>query len=269
MEFSTWIWKLFVFLVGLCVGSFLNVVIYRLPLGRSLVFSRSACPACGVKIPWYDNLPLLSFLILAGRCRFCKGKISWQYPAVELLSGLLFVFVFIKFGSARQALAYLILLSALIVLSVIDIKSYTLPDKITLPGILLGLLIVPVLTAPQFSYFDILKSYREAFIGSAAGGWGLFLVGIIGDWAFRRESMGGGDVKLAGMIGAFLGWKMVILSFLLAAILGALVGILTMLVKGGRKWMMIPFGPYLALGTGIAVFFGEEIWLRLIQFAGG
>jgi leader peptidase (prepilin peptidase)/N-methyltransferase len=269
MGLPPWLWQIFVFLVGLCVGSFLNVVVYRLPLGRSLVFSRSACLTCGAQIAWYDNIPLLSFLLLAGKCRFCKAKISWQYPAVELITGLLFLLVLLSFGPTRQGLAHLIFLGALVILSVIDIKSYTLPDKITLPGIFFGILVVPWLTAPSLTPYEIIAAYREAFVGSALGGWLLFLVGVLGDWAFRKESMGGGDIKLAGMIGAFLGWKMVILAFLLASVLGALGGVLTMLFRGWKKGTMIPFGPYLALGAGIGVFYGEEIWLRVVQFAGG
>lgn len=266
---TPWVSRAIVILVGLDVGSFMNVVIYRLPLGRSVIFPPSACPSCGTKIAWYDNLPLISFLILGGRCRNCRAKISWQYPIIELLTGLIFLFVFIKFGITRQALAGLILLSVLIALSVLDIKSLTLPDRITLPSIFFGLLVGPWLWASQLSYGDILSAYREAFIGSAVGGWGLFLIGILGDWLFHRESMGGGDVKLAGMIGAFLGWKMVILTFLLASVLGALAGILTMMVKGWRKGTLISFGPYLALGSGITVFFGEKIWLSLTFFLGG
>jgi leader peptidase (prepilin peptidase)/N-methyltransferase len=269
MGLTPWVSRVVALLLGLDVGSFLNVVIYRLPLGRSVIFPRSACPSCSAKIAWYDNLPLLSFLILGRRCRYCRGKISWQYPAIELLTGLVFLFIIIKFGITRQALACLILLLSLTVLGVIDIKSFTLPDRITLPGIFFGLLIGPWLRAPQLSYGDILNAYHEAFVGSAAGGWGLFLIGILGDWIFHRESMGGGDVKLAGMIGAFLGWKMVILTFLLASVLGALGGGLTMLLRGWRKWTLIPFGPYLALGSGITVFCGEEIWLRLTSFLGG
>lgn len=263
------VWFVFIFLAGLCVGSFLNVVIYRLPLGRSLVFPGSACPSCNVKIAWFDNIPLLSFLFLRGRCRFCKARISWQYPAVELLTGFLLLAVFVVFGPTRQTLVRIAFLAALVALSVIDIKSYTLPDKITLPGIFFGILAVPILFAPDWSIGGLAGAYREAFVGSAVGGWLLFLVGVVGDWVFRKESMGGGDIKLAGMIGAFLGWKLVILSFLLASALGALGGILTMLIRGWRKGTVIPFGPYLALGAGIAVFFGEEIWLALVQFTGG
>lgn len=263
------VWFIFTFLAGLCVGSFLNVVIHRLPLGRSLVFPGSACPSCNAKIAWFDNIPLLSFLFLRGRCRFCKAKISWQYPAVELLTGLLLLAVFVVFGPTRQTLVKFASLAALVALSVIDIKSYVLPDKITLPGIFFGLLAVPILSAPDWSIGSLAGAYREAFVGSAVGGWLLFLVGVIGDWVFRKESMGGGDIKLAGMIGAFLGWKLVILSFLLASALGALGGILTMFIRGWGKGTVIPFGPYLALGAGIAVFFGEEIWLALIQFTGG
>ena len=247
---------------GLVVGSFLNVCIYRLPLKISIAKGRSFCPHCQSKITWYDNIPLLSYLLLGAKCRHCQQPISWVYPLVEALTAALFILSFWKFGLSWQFLSGLILLSALIVITFIDLRHQIIPDLISIPGILLGLV---------FSFLIPGFHWLNSLIGVLLGGLFFYLLAWGGQLLFKKESLGGGDIKLAAMLGAFLGWQKLILVFFLSSFLGALVGIILIFaVKDFRSKRIIPFGPFLALASLVALLAGDKLlnfylshfWLR-------
>jgi leader peptidase (prepilin peptidase)/N-methyltransferase len=235
---------------GAMVGSFLNVCIYRLPKEESIVWPGSHCPHCKSPIKFYDNIPLLSYLLLKGKCRYCNASISIQYPIVEAITALSSFFLFMSFGVSLTFLYYFSFVAALIVITVIDLYHQIIPDVISLPGIGVGLL--ASLIIPQITFFNSL-------IGILLGGGSLFLVATVYQWLFKREGMGGGDVKLLAMIGAFLGWKAVILTILLGSLIGSVVGIIIMILKGKDFKYAIPFGPFLSLGAVIALFWGESL----------
>lgn len=239
-----------IIILGLAWGSFLNVCIYRIPLKKSLILSRSLCPNCKKKIAWYDNLPILSYLILKGKCRNCKHKISIQYPVVELLSALLLFLAYLKFDLSWQFFSSFVLISILIVVSFIDLNHRIIPDIITLPGIVLGLF---------FSYFNPQASLLASVIGFLSGGLSFYLLAYVGEAVFKKESMGGGDIKLAALLGAFLGWKNLIVVILLASFLGALIGGLKLTLSKSKKDKTIPFGPFLAIASVVALFWGESL----------
>jgi len=235
---------------GALVGSFLNVCIFRLPNEESIIWPGSHCPHCKKPINFYDNIPLVSYFLLRGRCRYCKGSISLQYPLVEGITALSSLFLVIKFGPSLSYLVYFTFVSALIVITVIDLYHQIIPDVISLPGIGVGLLVSLII--PQITF-------SNSLIGVLLGGGSLFLVATLYQWLFKREGMGGGDVKLLAMIGAFLGWKAVLLTILLSSLIGSVTGILMMVVKGKDFKYAIPFGPFLSLGAVISLFYGEEI----------
>jgi leader peptidase (prepilin peptidase) / N-methyltransferase len=235
---------------GALVGSFLNVCIFRLPKEESIIWPGSHCPHCKNAIKFYDNIPLVSYFLLRGRCRYCKGTISLQYPLVEGITALSSLFLIIKFGPSLSYLFYFAFVAALIVITVIDLYHQIIPDAISLPGIGVGLL--ASLLIPQITLFN-------SVIGILLGGGSLFIVATFYQWLFKREGMGGGDVKLLAMIGAFLGWKAVLLTILLSSLIGSVTGILMMVVKGKDFKYAIPFGPFLSLGAVISLFYGEEI----------
>ena len=242
--------NVFSIIFGAMVGSFLNVCIYRLPKEESIIWPRSHCPACKKMIRFYDNIPLISYLLLRGRCRYCKGPISLQYPLVEGVTALSSLFLIIKFGPSLSYLFYFAFVAALIAITVIDLYHQIIPDGISLPGIGVGLL--ASLVIPQITFFNSL-------MGILLGGGSLFLVATLYEWIFKREGMGGGDVKLLAMIGAFLGWKAVILTILLSSLIGSITGILIMILKGKDFKYAIPFGPFLSMGAVIALFYGENL----------
>lgn len=235
---------------GALVGSFLNVCIFRLPKEESIIWPGSHCPHCKKPIKFYDNIPLISYLLLKGRCRYCKGSISLQYPLVEGITALSSLFLIIKFGPSLSYLFYFAFVAALIVITVIDLYHQIIPDAISLPGIGVGLL--ASLIIPQITF-------SNSLIGILLGGGSLFIVATFYQWLFKREGMGGGDIKLLAMIGAFLGWKAVLLTILLSSLIGSMTGILMMVVKGKDFKYAIPFGPFLSLGAVISLFYGEEI----------
>jgi leader peptidase (prepilin peptidase)/N-methyltransferase len=237
-------------ILGAMIGSFLNVCIYRLPKEESIIWPRSHCPACKKTIRFYDNIPLISYLLLRGRCRYCKGPISIQYPLVEGVTALSSLFLFMKFGPSLSYLFYFAFVAALIAITVIDLHHQIIPDGISLPGIGVGLL--ASLVIPQITFFNSL-------MGILLGGGSLFLVATLYEWIFKREGMGGGDVKLLAMVGAFLGWKPVIVTILLSSLIGSITGILIMILKGRDFKYAIPFGPFLSLGAVIALFYGESL----------
>jgi leader peptidase (prepilin peptidase) / N-methyltransferase len=230
-------------LFGLAVGSFLNVVIARLPAGQSLWKPGSACPGCGTPIAWHDNIPLVSFLALGGRCRACGMTISRQYPTVEAITAALWLVAYLTFGWSAELVVALGFLSALVVITAIDVTHQIIPDAITLPGIGAGVA-ASVITGRV--------SWLESLVGIAVGG-GLFLVIILAS----RGGMGGGDMKLGAMFGAFLGWKVTLVSLFIAVTLGGALAVGLLASGRLRRKDPIPFGPFLALGGAIGFLWGE------------
>ena len=237
-------------LLGLVTGSYLNVVIHRLPRGESTVLPRSRCPYCGGGIKARDNLPVLSYLLLRGRCRRCGAPISWRYPAFEALTALLFVGILKRFGVTTEALVALVFGCLMLVLAAIDFDHFLLPDRLTLPGILVGLAAQPWL--PRTSFLD-------AILGVAIGAGLLILLINFWYWLRDEEGMGMGDVNMLAMVGAFLGWQGVLVTFALATVTGALGG-LALLIGGRLEFRgRLPFGLFLALGALAALFFGDRL----------
>ncbi len=246
-----------IFILGLIVGSFSNVCIYRIPRNESIVYPASHCPKCRSNISPKDNIPLISYILLKGRCRNCKSKISLQYPIVELLTGLIYLIVYLIFGLSIQSLIYIILSSTLIIIAFIDLNEQIVPDVISLPGIVIGFII---------SFFVPYILFINSALGVLVGGGIILIIGLAGSVIFKKEAMGGGDVKLAAMIGAFLGWRYIIISLFLGFFLGALAGIFLILSKIKSREDAIPFGPFIVLGSFITLFWGEKIISWYIGF---
>ncbi len=238
-----------VFLLGLVVGSFLNVCIYRIPKGKSIVSPPSACPNCGNKIKPWHNIPVLSYMLLRGRCAYCGAGISPRYPLIELLNALLYVAALYRFGLHPASFLIMVLMSAFIVVTFIDLDHQIIPDGITLPGIVLGLILGPlVLRNPAIPWHT---GFINSLIGMVVGGGIFYIIAVV-----SRGGMGGGDIKLIAMIGAFLGWKAVLLTIFVGSLLGAVVGIGLMVFKGMKRKTPIPFGPFLVAGAMVAIFCG-------------
>ena len=246
-----------IFILGLIVGSFSNVCIYRIPRNESIIYPASHCPKCRSKIKPVDNIPLLSFILLKGRCRNCKSKISIQYPIVELLTGLIYLIIYLIYGLSIQSLIYIILSSALIIIAFIDLNEQIVPDVISLPGIVIGFII---------SFFVPYISFINSALGVVVGGGIILIIGLAGSVIFKKEAMGGGDVKLAAMIGAFLGWRYIIISLFLGFFLGALAGIFLIISKIKSREDTVPFGPFIVLGSFITLLWGEKIISWYIGF---
>ena len=236
---------------GLVLGSFLNVCIYRVPLKKSIVYPPSNCPRCNAKIRFYDNIPVISYVLLRGKCRQCKEPISIRYPVVEGITGLLSLALFYKFGVSPQYFLFLAFSASLVVITFIDLQHKIIPDVISLPGILVGLC------------FSILGftgvQWHESLLGMLAGGGCLFLVGLLFEWITGKEGMGGGDVKLLAMIGAWMGWRGLPYIVLISSLTGALVGGLSLIAARKGMRTKIPFGPFLSIGALVQFFFGNEL----------
>ena len=243
--------SVYIFGIGALIGSFLNVLIYRLPKNRNFVTGRSHCPACDALIAWYDNIPILSFAILRGKCRHCRAAISMRYPLVELISAGFFLLAFQLYGFSIQTAIVSVFFCLLLVVTVIDFQLYIIPDAITIPGMILGL---------AAAFVNPTVRPLDSLIGLVAGGASLFLLAMLGDFLFKKESLGGGDIKLAAMLGAFLGWKSIVLVFFGAAALGLIYALISMLFSRRiRESRMIPFGPFLSAAALIALFFGNYL----------
>ncbi|MBN2830953.1 MAG: prepilin peptidase [Candidatus Omnitrophica bacterium] len=263
--------NIIIFILGSILGSFLNVCIHRLPKEESVVWPRSHCPKCKKRIPAYDNIPFISFILLKGRCRICKEKISLRYPLVEFLTASLFLLFFMRYGLSYDLFFYIVLVSALIVATFIDISHRIIPDEITIGGIVIGFILSAVrgvnLGPLTFSFKPMLNS----LIGIIMGGGVIYLTGWLFDLIYFKllkkppiqgetESMGGGDIKLLAMIGAFLGWQRVLLTFFLAPFFGAAIGVYILITK---KDHTIPYGPFLSLAAFISIIWFDKI-MRLI-----
>ncbi|HXV69385.1 MAG TPA: A24 family peptidase [Nitrospira sp.] len=235
---------------GALIGSFLNVCIYRLPRHESIAWPGSHCPDCSHPIAWYDNIPLLSYLILLGRCRHCAIRIPWRYPAVEALNAAGYVGLLWYFGLGWPAVAYGLLYSALLVVAGTDLSHKIIPNTITFPGMAVG-----IVSAATVLPLGLLNGV----IGLVVGGGILWLLAWASPYLFGKEGMGGGDIKLLAMIGAFLGWKPALMTIMLGSLLGSLVGITLIAARVIKREDYIPFGPFLVCGAVVSLFFGQPI----------
>lgn len=248
------------FMIGCCLGSFYNVVIHRWPRGESIVSPPSRCPACSRPIRWYDNIPILSFVLLHGRYRYCRHPISWRYPAVELMAGVLAAGIFHVFGWNPSGVIFFVFASLLLVIAFIDLDTYLIPDFLSLGGMVFGLAASAVF--PHTRWLD-------SFIGVLLGG-GLFFAVAWGYQRLRKQDgLGGGDIKLLAMIGAFIGWKGVLFTVFFSSVVGAAVGLVAM-AWSRKGWVMrIPFGPFLSLGAITYMFWGERLTAWYFESLGG
>jgi leader peptidase (prepilin peptidase)/N-methyltransferase len=247
---SAFLWIIVVFL-GLCFGSFANVLIWRLPRNQSIVKPRSRCPGCGNLLKWYHNIPVFSWLVLRGKCGFCRTKISWVYPVVELITAALFAAFYARYGVSWTTLGFWYMSLTLVAVFFIDLEHQIIPNKLTYPGVFVGFA-----TSVVSSHLP----WHQSLLGIAVGA-GIFVgVAVLGRFLFKKESMGGGDVKLAAMLGAFLGVGRILLVFVLSAAIGLVISLVAMAVSEKiRRERIIPFGPFIALATLVVAFYGEAI----------
>jgi leader peptidase (prepilin peptidase) / N-methyltransferase len=244
----------FAFVFGAAIGSFLNVCIFRLPAKTSIIKPASRCPHCLHPLRFYDNIPLISFIFLRGKCRDCGGAISWRYPLVELITALLALLLFLKFGPTLIFFTFFIFTAVLIVITFIDLDHQIIPDILTLPGIPLFFLA---------AIFLVGVPWPEALIGLLIGGGVLFAIAFVYEFIAKREGMGGGDIKLLAMIGGFFGWKSLIFILLVSSFTGAVVGITAMIIKGKDLKYAVPFGPFLS-AAAIAYIFWGDVFMRVL-----
>lgn len=255
-----WPLVLIIFALGASIGSFLNVVIYRIPAGLSILWPPSHCPQCHSRLKPTENVPIFGWLSLQGRCGHCRNPISIRYPVVELITGLLFLLLFWKFGITISTLGYWAFFSWLIALSIIDLDTMTLPNPLTQSGLILGLFFQIITTLEtNFQVNNLINYLMIGIMGAVIGLWLFDLTSILGSIAFGQTVMGGGDAKLAAMIGAWLGWKYLLLASFLACGLGAFIGggAIAMGLLDRRQPM--PFGPFLAIGAALSLIWGNNI----------
>jgi len=249
--------SIIVFIFGAIVGSFLNVCIYRLPRDKSIIVPNSFCPHCEKPIKYYDNVPILSYIILRGKCRYCNAKISIKYPIVEFITASLFTLLYEINGLSLELPVMMLFVALLIVISFIDVEFQIIPDVLSIGGLAAGFLLS--FTRPVFGFLD-------ALYGILLGGGVLFAIAYGYQLLRKREGMGGGDIKLLGMIGAFCGIRGVLFSLMAGSLIGTLVGLPLMIVKKKDTKYAIPFGPFLSLGALLFVFAGDRIIYEFIGF---
>ena len=256
--------------LGLIIGSFLNVCIYRIPLGKSIVFPRSSCPKCGTQIAFYDNIPFFSYLLLLGRCRSCRTAISFRYPFVELLTGAAFLLCALQWNFSPPTYVNSLFLAISIVLIFTDYDHRILPNVLTLPGTIIGILLSPfqdpnvymdVLSAKIAGLFEYpvnqtMLPWAGSISGAVIGGGMLLVVGLGYQKLRKRQGLGMGDVKMMGMVGAFLGWRLTFLTIFAGSFLGLLVGIYLMIFHKQNMQTKLPFGVFLGIGAGLTLFYG-------------
>lgn len=263
--------KISAFIFGSIVGSFLNVCIHRMPRGESVVWPSSHCPKCNKRIPAYDNIPFLSYLILGGKCRFCKQKVSLRYPIVELLTAIMFAALFNYYKLTYEFFFYMVLVCGLIVATFVDMGQRIIPDEVSVGGIIIGFILSAIKGLSLNPLTFNLQPMLNSLLGIITGAGIIYLSGFLFDLVYFRllkrpaiqgetESMGLGDVKLLAMIGAFLGWQKALLIFLLAPFFGLIIGIINLLI---RKDHTIPYGPFLSLAAILSIFWADKI-IRLI-----
>lgn len=256
---------LVVFVLGACIGSFLNVVIYRLPAGISLLYPPSRCPRCKRRLKSYDNVPVVGWLLLRGRCRFCHNPISARYPLVEAATGLLFVFVFWAFTLPFPAIGYWAFFSWLLALSLIDLDTMTLPNSLTQSGLLAGLAFQGAMGWAHGGSAGVASYLMNGILAAVIGVWLFDAITVLGAIAFGQTAMGGGDAKLAAMMGAWLGWQNLLLAGFLACAIGAFVGGAAIALGLLSRRQPMPFGPFLALGAVLSAFFGQAMISSYLQ----
>jgi leader peptidase (prepilin peptidase)/N-methyltransferase len=244
-----WVFSMFAVLLGLAVGSFLNVCIYRLPRAQSLVWPASRCPSCGRSLSWFENVPVVAWLALGGRCRSCRASIAVMYPLVEVFTGLMFWWAWNRYGADPLLFSRLIFGCSMVVLFVIDIEHRILPNVITIPGVIIGLL---------FS-FATEPGWAGSLAGAIAGGGGLLLVAEVYLRVRKDEGLGMGDVKMLAMIGAFLGWKLMLLTLVLGSLLGSIVGVAMIASGRGSMKYALPFGTFLAVAALFSASWGDLV----------
>ncbi len=237
------------------MGSFLNVCIHRFPKNLSIVFPASHCVKCNKPILWFDNIPIISYIVLGGKCRSCKEKISPRYFIVELLTGILFTILYLHYGLSVKLYIYAIFVAALIVATFVDFDIQEIPDQASL-GCLGIALIASAIFPELFGVQSHLASFGWSCVGAIVGGGSILVTAYLGEFVFKREAMGGGDVRLMAMIGAFIGWKMVVLTYFLAPFFGAPIGIYLKYRQGKE---IIPYGPYLSLAAIVSLLWGDRI----------
>jgi leader peptidase (prepilin peptidase)/N-methyltransferase len=254
------IFNIYFFVLGAAVGSFLNVCIYRLPRSLSIVRPRSMCPGCESKIAFYDNIPILSYLVLLGKCRYCNTRISLRYPLVEGVTGLFALAVFNRYGITFEGMLLFAFVCALVTVTFIDLDHRIIPNVITFPGIAIGF---------AASFVVDFVTFKDALMGIFVGGGTLFLVASGYYLLTKKEGMGGGDVKLLAMIGAFLGWKGAVFTIFVGSALGTVIGAgVAIKSREGRK-AAVPFGPFLSIGALLYLFYGPPIirwYLGLLSY---
>lgn len=244
-----------IFVFGTIIGSFLNVCILRLPASRSVVSGASACPSCGTRLTPVDLVPLVSYLALGGKCRRCKACISPIYPAVEALTGAMYLLLYLRFGFIWQLLVYMALVSLLIVISAIDLKTMEIPNGLIIAGFIVG-----AIQLAATALTGIFGNWFSYMIGLFAGGLPLLLIALIAGFLLKKEAMGGGDVKLMAFCGFIIGWKLVIPAYLIGIVLGAAISVLLLALGRKKRGDEIPFGPFLSLGVVLSVFFGDALF---------
>ncbi|MSN26351.1 MAG: prepilin peptidase [Geobacter sp.] len=253
------VYAIFALVFGMVVGSFLNVCICRMPNNESVVSPPSHCPNCSYQIRWYDNIPVISYLLLRGKCRGCGSRISPQYPLVELLNGIITLLLFLRFGPTPAFAALFVFCSALVVITFIDIEHQIIPDEISLSGIVLGFVL---------SFFLQGHGWLNSLLGILLGGGSLLLVAYGYQWLTGKEGMGGGDIKLLAMMGAFLGWKSIPFIIFASSLVGSVIGVSIMLLQKKDSKLAIPFGPYLAFGAVLYIFYGKSLIQWYLNYGG-
>lgn len=260
-----WIMYVFAGLIGAVLGSFANVCIWRMPRGESIVRPRSHCPACGRKLAFWENVPILSYLILLGRCRSCKAIISIQYPIVEVICVALSLLAWWHFGEPLRYFVYLCLFFVpLVIVSGIDLGHMIIPDSISLPGIVVGAL-VHIFIDNNGTY---LSAALDSAIGIIVGAGSLFIVAYAYEKIKKQEGLGGGDIKLIAMLGAFFGWRAAIFILFVSSFLGSIIGLILMIALRKNMKYAVPFGPFLAAAGMFYLFIGQPFlswYLRLIR----
>jgi leader peptidase (prepilin peptidase)/N-methyltransferase len=254
-----WYLTALAFCFGACIGSFLNVCIHRIPQDKSVIHPRSHCPSCEKLIPWYDNIPLLSYLVLRARCRSCGTRISPRYFLVELLTAVLFLAVWLRYGPSPLALVYWVFFGGLILGTFVDFEHMIIPDRVSIGGMLAGPVLsflVPALHGTVVRTEALVRS----LIGLAVGFGVLWAVGVVGKLIFKKDAMGFGDVKLLGAIGAFLGGWAVLFTIMFSSLVGSVVGVALIMTRGKEWQSRIPYGPYLALAAMVWVLGGMHWW---------
>ncbi|MEA5583262.1 A24 family peptidase [Nodularia harveyana UHCC-0300] len=251
--------SIIVFALGASIGSFINVVVYRIPARLSVLWPPSRCPRCFNQLKANDNVPVLGWVWLKGKCRYCKTKISIRYPVVEGITGMIFLIIFWEFQVSILTISYWAFCSWLLALSLIDLDTMTLPNVLTKSGLVVGLCFQMAIGFLAGGWVGLINHLMMAIIAVVLGLWLFDAIALLGSIALGKTAMGAGDAKLAAMMGAWLGWKYLLLASFIACIVGVIIGGGTMLRSKKRQGQKIPFGPFLALGAVITVFSGEII----------